>query len=57
LGGDLQLCGDVEHLMDNGERIIRRRISIGRYIQTSADMLLWDGTRIVHEFKANCWKT
>lgn len=46
----------VESLMDNGEKILWAPDQhLGRYIQreTGADMLLWDGSCIVHEeFKA-----
>jgi quinolinate synthase len=46
----------VEHLMDNGERLIWAPDQhLGRFIQSKsgADMLLWDGACIVHEeFKA-----
>ncbi len=46
----------VEHLMDQGEKLIWAPDQhLGRYIQqhTGADMLLWDGSCIVHEeFKA-----
>lgn len=47
----------VEHLHDQGEKLIwAPDKNLGRYIQekTGADMLLWDGTCVVHdEFKAN----
>lgn len=47
----------VEHLHDRGEKLIwAPDKNLGRYIQekTGADMLLWNGTCIVHdEFKAN----
>jgi quinolinate synthase len=42
----------VESLMDNGEKIIWAPDKyLGRYVQreTGADMLLWDGSCIVHE--------
>lgn len=46
----------VESLMDNGETILwAPDVHLGRYIQreTGADMLLWEGSCIVHEeFKA-----
>lgn len=48
--------GIVEHLMDRGEKIIWAPDQhLGSYIQTQtgADMLLWEGSCIVHEeFKA-----
>lgn len=48
--------GIVEHLMDRGEKIIWAPDQhLGSYIQkqTGADMLLWEGSCIVHEeFKA-----
>ncbi|TWI58613.1 quinolinate synthetase [Pseudomonas duriflava] len=47
----------VEHLMDNGEPILwAPDRHLGRYIQkqTGADMLLWEGSCIVHEeFKSS----
>jgi len=49
--------GIVEHLMDNGEKILWAPDKhLGRYIQqqTGADMLLWEGACIVHEeFKSH----
>ena len=46
----------IEHLMDQGEKILWGPDQhLGRYIQykTGADMILWDGSCIVHEeFKA-----
>ncbi len=47
----------VEHLMSEGKKLIwAPDKNLGRYIQekTGADMLLWNGTCVVHdEFKAN----
>ncbi len=47
----------VEHLQERGEKMIwAPDVNLGRYIQqkTGADMLLWNGTCVVHdEFKAN----